>query len=83
MRNVMERISVTDLHRRTSEIVRRIREENASFAVTLRGCIVARIVPVKKAIPTPVELTEFWEELDQLIAASATKAPPEPPDPAR
>jgi prevent-host-death family protein len=71
----MEAVGVRDLKERASEIVRRVREEQASFAVTFRGEIVARIVPEQRGHPNPVDLTEFWEELDTLIANVAEKSP--------
>jgi len=73
----MEAVGVRDLKERASEIVRRVREEHASFAVTFRGEVVARIVPEQRGRPTPEDLTEFWDELDQVIANIAEKAPAE------
>jgi prevent-host-death family protein len=42
----MTAIGIRDLKLRTSEIVRRVREEHESVDVTYRGRVVARIVPV-------------------------------------
>lgn len=71
----MESVGVRDLKERASEIVRRVREENASFAVTFRGQVVGRIVPEQPGRPTPEDLTVFWDELDQLIEDIAAKTP--------
>ena len=71
----MEAVGVRDLKERASEILRRVREENASFAVTFRGEVVARIIPEHRGQPMPEDLTAFWDELDRLIANVASQAP--------
>jgi antitoxin (DNA-binding transcriptional repressor) of toxin-antitoxin stability system len=71
----MEAVGVGDLKERADEIVRRVSEEQTSFAVTLRGEVVARIVPEQRGYPKPEDLTEFWEALDSLIASVAEKVP--------
>jgi prevent-host-death family protein len=72
---VVEAVGVRDLKERASEIVRRVREERASFAVTFRGEVVARIVPEQRGQPNPADLTAFWDELDTLIANVTERAP--------
>ncbi len=41
----MEQIGVRDLKERASEILRRVREEGASYAVTYHGKVIARLEP--------------------------------------
>jgi antitoxin (DNA-binding transcriptional repressor) of toxin-antitoxin stability system len=45
----MERISITDLRRRTSEIVRRLKNNHVTFEVTYRGEVVGQLVPTSRA----------------------------------
>lgn len=43
----MEEVGIRELKQRTSEILRRVREESATYTVTHRGRVVARLVPVE------------------------------------
>ena len=40
-----EEIGVRELKQRASEILRRVREDGASYAITYRGKVVARLEP--------------------------------------
>ena len=45
----MERVSITELRRRTSEIVRQVQQDRESFEITYRGEVVALLVPVDES----------------------------------
>lgn len=63
----MTQIGVRELKQKTSEVLRRVREEHATYDVTYRGRVVARLVPVvEKKRMTEEEEDRFWEEVDEL-----------------
>lgn len=45
----MRQVGIRELKQRTSEVLRRVREDGESVDVTYRGRVVARLVPVEKA----------------------------------
>ncbi|HEX3246283.1 MAG TPA: type II toxin-antitoxin system prevent-host-death family antitoxin [Chloroflexota bacterium] len=67
----MRVVGVRDLKLRTSEIVRRVREEHESVEVSYRGRVVARIVPVVDG-----SADDAWADLEALRAEIAAKWPP-------
>lgn len=58
-------MGIRELKVRTSEILRRVRENRASVDVTYHGQVVARIVPVPQS-PDEKALKRFWERRDRL-----------------
>ncbi len=59
-------VGVRELKQRATEIVREIRESQATYDVTYRGRVVAHIVPAEEPLQEPFDL-EAWEaELDEL-----------------
>lgn len=63
----MEEIGVRELKTHASEIVRRVREEQAQYTVTYRGKPVGVLMPFVESVPAslPLEL-DPWEELEQI-----------------
>lgn len=57
----MSEIGVRELKQKTSEIIRKVREERAAYDVTYRGRVVARIVPAGRA-------RYDWQETKQILA---------------
>jgi prevent-host-death family protein len=73
-KNTVERIGVRELKERTSEIVRRVREQHNMYEITYRGRAVARLVPV--AEPATAQSPEaFWAEVDRVAAEIGERWP--------
>jgi prevent-host-death family protein len=70
----MATVGIRDLKRRTSEIVRRVREEHASVDITYRGRVVARIVPVDRDSEKG-QASDAWTDLDALGCEIAERWP--------
>ena len=71
----MSEIGVRELKLHTSEILRRVREKNESFQVTLRGRVVARIVPVSDRTKAAAA-AGAWIDMDELAEEIAASWPP-------
>jgi prevent-host-death family protein len=70
----MERVGVRELKSLGSEIIRRVREEDASYEITYHGRVVARLVPVREeAKPSPVG--DLWLQWDALVNSIAKSWP--------
>jgi prevent-host-death family protein len=63
-----ERIGIRELKERTSEIMRRVREDGQSYEVTYHGRTIALILPSKEP-PSAEELGAFWKEWDEVAEA--------------
>ena len=70
----MATVGIRELKRRTSEIVRRVREEHASVDITYRGRVVARIVPVDGDSEKD-HTSDAWADLDALRREIAERWP--------
>lgn len=64
----MAAVGIKELKVHTSEIVRRVRERREPIDVTLRGRVVARLVPVEQPRPTAEELVKIWRRREELAA---------------
>lgn len=64
----MTKVGIRELKNRTSEIVRKVREERAEYVITYRGQPVARIVPVVAEEENERALQEL-ERLGQEVSA--------------
>ena len=67
----MPAIGIRQLKEQASEIVRRVREESATFDVTYRGRIVARLVPVKQSQDDRAASLALLDDLDRIAAELA------------
>jgi prevent-host-death family protein len=63
----MDRIGIRELKERTSEILRRVREDGEQFEVTYHGEPVAQIVPTKPKVDAQ-SLAEYWRQWDAIGA---------------
>ena len=70
----MPAIGIRELKERTSEILRRVRENRDSFDVTYHGRVIARIVPVASP-PSEDELAKAWERWDRLAEEISKRWP--------
>jgi prevent-host-death family protein len=59
-------VGIRELKQRTSEILRRVREQKEAIAITHRGRVIARLVPVEEAQERGVEASRVWVDMDQL-----------------
>ena len=69
----MLEVGERELKQRTSDILRRVREEHETVTVTRRGKAVARIVPVEDREAAQAEAEAIWarmRELSKEISAS-------------
>ncbi len=62
----MAEIGVRELKQKTSEVIRRVREERTAYDVTYRGRVVARIVPVGRKPYDREEARRLLREMDKL-----------------
>jgi prevent-host-death family protein len=63
----MNSISVTELGQNISQLLRRVREKPKRVQVTVRGEVVALLVPVPESEASDVNSDEaVWTDLDQL-----------------
>ena len=72
----MERIGIRELKARASEVLRSVREEQASYEITYRGQAIAKIVPADDE-PQPAETAEAWLDALDALAAEITESWPE------
>lgn len=59
----MERANVRELKAHASEILRRVREEGATYEITHRGKLAARLVPAQEEERKPLVLAGLWSSL--------------------
>ena len=59
----MSEIGVRELKRHASEILRRVKEDKETVIITLRGCPVAKLVPVEDDDALLAEMDELAEEI--------------------
>ena len=71
----MKKVGVRELKQRASEIVREVREAGASYEVTHRGRVVARLVPAMESAPEPFDVEKWSAEVDALGEEIAKKWP--------
>ena len=63
----MNSIGVTELKRNTSRVLRRLRDQREIMEVTVRGEVVALLVPAPNSKPASATLDEaVWTDLEQL-----------------
>ncbi len=62
----MSEIGVRELKQKTSEVIRKVREERAAYDVTYRGRVVARIIPVGGKPYDREEARRVLREMDKL-----------------
>jgi prevent-host-death family protein len=75
----MEEVGIRELKQRTSDILRRVRQSREPVAITYRGRVVARLVPVEPAPREPAQAAALWVEMDELAAEISARWPAEVP----
>jgi prevent-host-death family protein len=70
----VQRIGIRTLKEKTSEIMRRVREDREPYEVTYHGRAIARIVPVEDR-PSRASLEDFWKEWDEFGEAISKEWP--------
>lgn len=71
----MAAVSIKELNVHTSEILRWVRDQREPTDVTLRGRVVARLVPVERPQPTPDEPEAIWRRRDEVTAEVSKEWP--------
>lgn len=61
----MDRIGIRELKEHTSDVLRRVREDEESFEVSYHGKVIARVIPVSEP-KVSISHDEFWQEWDRL-----------------
>ena len=72
----MLQVGVRELKQRTSDILRRVREDHETVTVTHRGKAVARIVPLDDWEAKQAEAEVVLAEMDQLAKEISAHWPP-------
>ncbi len=71
----MRSIGVRELKQRTSEIVRRVRQHGEPVEVTLRGEVVAILVPAPSPAPSAGQTGVPWTDMDRLAREIGARWP--------
>jgi prevent-host-death family protein len=71
----MTSIGVRELKQRTSEVLRRVRERQERVEVTVRGEVVAVLVPVGRRSATKRRTTNVWTDVDRLAREITARWP--------
>lgn len=62
----MAEVGIRELKQRTSEVLRRVRENKESVTITHHGRAVARLVPVEDEVERKAAASRVWVEMDEL-----------------
>jgi prevent-host-death family protein len=62
----MDSIGIRQLKEKTSQVMRRVRENNETIAITYRGREIARIVPTEDPQANLEHDLKVWAEMDEL-----------------
>jgi prevent-host-death family protein len=71
----MEEIGVRELKENASEVLRRVREEKATYRITYRGRVVAELAPTADPQHEREEWERIWAEMDETAAQISEKWP--------
>lgn len=71
----MDSVGIRELKEQGSEILRRVREDGASFEVTYRGRVIARLVAVTEPVSPNDSLAAYWEKLERVSTAISAHWP--------
>lgn len=73
----MGQIGVRELKQRANEILRRVREGQETFAITYRGRVVAKLLPVEDVTMAKARALATWTAMDELAREIGAHWPPE------
>lgn len=71
-------VGIRELKQRTSDILRRVREDGEPIEVSYRGEVVARIVPVLRRRPTArarARARAAWDDIDRIADEISARWP--------
>jgi prevent-host-death family protein len=71
----MAEVGIRELKQRTSEVLRRVREQREAINITHRGRVVARLVPVEETSEKTDETSKVWADMDRLAQEIGTRWP--------
>ena len=71
----MRSVGVRELKEQASQIVRQVREDRMSVDITVRGQVVARLVPIDLPSGETEETTSLWSDIDALAAEIGARWP--------
>jgi prevent-host-death family protein len=71
----MTSIGVRELKQRTSEVLRRVRQRQEQVEVTVRGEVVALLVPVAKRRTRGTRDAPVWTDIDRLAREVTARWP--------
>src|SRR6476469_7077978 len=71
----MHSIGVRELKAHASDVLRRVRERREPIEITLRGRVVARLVPAEGPRPVGQDAAAVWSDMDQLAAEISARWP--------
>ncbi len=61
-----EEIGAREFKQNASEVLRRVREEGATYTVTYRGKAVAKLIPADEDEFDQKKFDQIWREMDEL-----------------
>ena len=68
-------IGIRELKRHASELLRRVREEGATYTITYRGKRIAQITPTHEEEFDQEKFDRIWTEMDELAKEIGKKWP--------
>ena len=71
----MKTIGIREFKQRATTVLREVRETSATYEVTYRGRVIARLVPVTELESEPMNMDEYWAEWDRLGKEIGAKWP--------
>jgi len=71
----MTLIGVRELREHTSQILRRVYENNEEIQITYHGRVIARLLPAPLPRPVPADLRALWSDVDRLAAEIGARWP--------
>jgi prevent-host-death family protein len=71
----MPDIGIRELKENTSEVLRRVREEKATYRITYRGRVIAELAPTSDSDRAHDDWKRIWAEMDETAAQISKKWP--------
>jgi len=71
----MASVGIRELKQQTSAVLRRVREGGEELEVTLRGRVIARLVPVVRTKASQRRVRSAWSDIDRLAAEIGARWP--------
>jgi prevent-host-death family protein len=71
----MREVGVRELKQHASEVLRRLQEDRETVAITRRGRVIARLVPVEEPEERHAEASRVWADMDGLAQEVGARWP--------